>query len=105
MKNHLTTLALAAAAVLGVSAPAFAEHNEAHRWNHRTGDYKTSYDVGDQRQERPGFFSRIFGLPGRATRTALNSPRIAGESLTGRREIVSREGRFFARGDREWDGR
>jgi hypothetical protein len=95
---------MAVAAVLGLSAPAFADHNDTHRdaLNHNRGNGNTAlrqYREHDRMDEKP-FLSRAVSWPYRATRSVVRTPIIVGETLSGRRQVIQEDGRVLAKTDR-----
>jgi len=102
MKTHQLSLTAVAAALVLTSIPANADGNRMTLPERRTErDFRSSYTVNDPQQENRGFFSRIFGWPGRATRTVLHSPSAIGESLSGHRD----DHRSYVHRERMRDGR
>src|SRR5690348_8392880 len=100
MNKKLNTLAIAAAACLTLGGTAKAgSMGYPEGYSVREYDTGPTYTYSDQQmiQAQPeSIGERIVRFPGRAVRTAVRTPVIVGESLAGRRQVVSERG-FFAR--------
>ncbi len=111
MNKTLNTLAIAAAACLTFGGAAQAG-SMGYPEGYAVRDYDTrvyterrvvrqqpTYVVRDRDyaiREREGLGERIVKFPFRTARTAVRTPVIVGETLSGRREVISDDG-FFAR--------
>jgi len=123
MKNHLTTIALAAAAVLGFSGTSNAcetrTHHASHMRHHHHSVAMRHHQMGTRyvivresprtfaltgtpmscRAEDRPFLERAITWPFRAAYTAVRTPIIVGETLSGRRDFVSDRGLFARNAD------